>query len=135
MRSKAVLALIFVAILGAGCSSESDDSGSASPTTSSASEGAANQVTMKLIAFGPEKLTVSTGSTVSWKQTDAGVHTVTSGTVEQGGSGVTQKPDGRFDSGQLDTDEDFEFTFDTPGTYPYFCEIHAATMRGEITVT
>ena len=90
---------------------------------------------MKLIAFRPESLDAKTGTTVTWTQQDAGAHTVSSGTVEQGGADVTTTPDGRFESGQLATGATFTFTFDSPGTYPYFCQIHPATMRGEIRIT
>lgn len=89
---------------------------------------------MKLIAFSPEKLSVKPGATVTWIQRDAGAHTVTSGTITQGTSGVTENADGKFDSGDVATDETFEFRFDQPGTFPYFCRIHPATMRGEIQV-
>ncbi|HOM71941.1 MAG TPA: hypothetical protein PLP86_06820 [Armatimonadota bacterium] len=33
-------------------------------------------------------------------------------------------PDGLFDSGVLLPGENFEFTFNTPGTFPYFCSNH-----------
>ena len=56
------------------------------------------------------------------------------GTVEQGAGDVNESADGTFASGTLATDKTFEFEFAEPGTYPYFCEIHPATMRGEITV-
>jgi plastocyanin len=95
----------------------------------------ANAVTMQLIAFKPETLTVAPGATVTWTQSDPGVHTVTSGAVEQGGGGVSTVPDGRFDSGELATGETFTFTFDQPGTYSYFCAVHPATMRGEVRVS
>lgn len=87
---------------------------------------------MKLIAFAPESLEIEAGATVTWQQDDAGFHTVTSGTVDQGASGVTPQPDSAFDSGQIAEGDSFEFTFDRPGTFPYFCAIHPATMRGEI---
>lgn len=108
-----------------------DGNGSSAPSESSS---ASNTVTMRLIAFKPGDLTVSAGDTVTWKQTDAGAHTVTSGTVAQGGAGVTEEPDGTFDSGEIAKGKTFEFTFDEPGTYPYFCTIHPATMRGEVRV-
>ena len=85
--------------------------------------------------WAPARLDVETGTTVTWTQEDAGAHTVTSGTVEQGGAGVTEMPDDRFDSGEIATGDTFEFTFNEPGTYPYFCEIHPATMRGEVRTT
>ena len=90
---------------------------------------------MKLVAFEPARLEVKAGTTVTWQQRDPGAHTATSGDVEQGAAGVTQRPDGLFDSGPLSTDDSFQHTFDDPGTYPYFCSLHPATMRGEIRVT
>lgn len=90
---------------------------------------------MELIAFTPAELTIQASGTVTWRQKDAGMHTVTSGTVEQGGAGVTPHHDDKFDSGQVATGDTFEFTFAEPGTYPYYCEIHPATMRGEVIVT
>jgi len=121
-----VVALVAVTAAACGGADPPDGAGAAAP--------AANEVTMRLIAFRPEVITVDAGATVTWKQTDAGAHTVTSGTVEQGGAGVIETPDGRFDSGDIAKGDTFEFTFDEPGTYPYFCAIHPATMRGEVRV-
>lgn len=90
---------------------------------------------MELVAFMPERLEVKAGTTVTWEQHDPGTHTVTSGTVEQGAAGVTPMPDDLFDSGRVPTDDSFQHTFDQPGTYPYFCSLHPATMRGEVHVT
>lgn len=93
------------------------------------------RVVMKLIAFRPEVLEVSSGTTVTWTQKDAGFHTVTSGTVEQGAAGVTEKPDGKFDSGEIPTGKTFSYTLKEQGAYAYFCSFHPATMRGEVRVT
>ena len=116
------------------CGSSSADKGAATSTKTTDTKASANEVTLKLIAIHPASLTVAAGTTVTWKQLDPGVHTVTSGTVEQGAAGVTPKPDGQFDSGELKTGKTFTHTFSKPGTYTYFCKIHPATMRGEITV-
>jgi plastocyanin len=119
--------MALIPALTAACSSgasKKSTAGAASDTT----------IEMRLIALHPEKLTVARGTAVTWKQTDAGFHTVTSGTSEQSGGGVNTAPDGKFDSGQLATGKTFEHTFADPGSYPYFCAIHPATMRGEITV-
>jgi plastocyanin len=130
-------AAVAVALLAA-CGGDDGDNDATNSTASQATEttnkAGGNEVTMRLIAFRPANLTVAPATTVTWRQTDAGSHTVTSGTVEQGGAGVTERPDGRFDSGELGTDETFEFTFAEPGTYQYFCSIHPATMRGEVQV-
>ena len=61
--------------------------------------------------FGPEKLTVKAGTTVTWKNEDDIPHTVASSTKA-------------FKSKALDTDDTFSFTFTTPGTYEYFCSLH-----------
>ena len=137
-RALLVSLLITVVFLGA-CGGDDKGSGDASattPTTASSTDKAADgaEVTMKLIAFKPESITVDAGQSVTWRQTDPGVHTVTSGSVEQGSGGVTEKADGKFDSGNLETGKTFSFTFAEPGTYSYFCSVHPATMRGQVQV-
>jgi plastocyanin len=125
-RTLAVAALL--PLLFAACGG-GDDGEAAANTAETAST-----VEISLLDFKPETLTVDAGEEVTWKQTDIGAHTVTSGTVEQASAGVTQQPDGRFDSGDISKGETFEFTFTEAGTYPYFCRLHPATMRGEILV-
>jgi plastocyanin len=105
---------------------------SGDPATSDANGG---EVVVELLAFQPELLEVAAGAVVTWQQRDVAAHTIVSGTVEAVAGGVTQQPDGAFESGPLATGERFEHTFDEPGTYPYFCSLHPATMRGEIRVT
>ncbi|MGI8998710.1 MAG: cupredoxin domain-containing protein, partial [Candidatus Limnocylindria bacterium] len=73
--------------------------------------------------FSPEDLTIEVGDTVTWTNLDSFSHTATS----------TSGP-ASFDSGDLATGATFSFTFDTAGTYEYFCEIHP-NMIGSITVT
>ena len=44
-------------------------------------------------------------------------------------------PDGQFDSGDPQTaPAGFDFTFTTPGVYPYFCKVHLAGMTGTVLV-
>ncbi len=124
----ALAAIPFVAV-ACGSSGGSNSTGSTTRTPA-----VANQIQMKLVAFRPANLTIKAGESVTWKQTDPGFHTVTSGTVEQGAAGVTPKPDGKFDSGELATGKSFTHQFTAPGTYPFYCEIHPATMTGTITV-
>ncbi len=122
---------VLIAITTAACGGDSSDKAKSAP----ADDTAGNTVTMRLIAYRPENLKVTPGTTVTWSQKDAGVHTVTSGTIAQGGAGVTEKPDGKFGSGEIATGDTYKFKFDEAGTYPYFCEIHPATMRGEVRVS
>jgi plastocyanin len=108
----------------------------AAPTTAATSALApATDVDVRLLAFRPDRISILAGRTIRWTQSDAGFHTITSGTVQQSGGIVTASPDGRFDSGQLATDATFELTLTEPGSYEYFCTIHPATMHGVVDVT
>jgi len=80
------------------------------------------QPTVKIdnFTFSPPTLKVSAGTTVTWKNEDDIPHTVTS----------TAKV---FKSQALDTDDNFSFTFTTPGVYEYFCSLHPH-MTGTIVV-
>jgi plastocyanin len=92
--------------------------------------GTANAASVTVAAvnfeFRPETRSVGVGDTVRW--TFAGdPHTVTSGSP---GS-----PDGRFDSGIKDPGATYQVTFDTAGTFRYFCQIHPEQMTGTIVVS
>jgi plastocyanin len=121
-------ALAGLALVTAACGG--GDEGTAAPAGAEGGQ----TVALKLIAFKPERLSVPAGTAVSWKNEDASEHTVTSGTVNQGSGGVTTAVDNKFESGSLKQNASFAYTFTAPGTYSYFCKIHPATMRGEITV-
>lgn len=105
------------------------------PQEAGAPEATGAEVTVDLLAFDPDELEVAAGTTVTWLQEDTAAHTIVAGTVEETPGGVSPQPDGTFESDLLETGEQFEHSFDEPGTYPYFCSLHPATMRGEIRVT
>ncbi|WP_255430754.1 plastocyanin/azurin family copper-binding protein [Candidatus Nitrosopumilus sp. SW] len=65
----------------------------------------------------PYEATVAVGATVTWSNDDTAAHTVTSGNINAGTTGV-------FDSGLFMSGATFEFTFDKAGTYDYFCMVH-----------
>lgn len=74
----------------------------------------------------PQQRIIAAGDTVRW--TFAGEpHTVT--------SGAPGAADGRFDSGIVEAGATFSLRFDTPGSFPYFCEIHPEDMVGIVEVT
>jgi plastocyanin len=60
---------------------------------------------------------------VTWTNNDSAQHTVTQ---DPAGSG--------FASGALTPGSTFENTFDTAGTFEYFCEIHPS-MTGTVVVS
>lgn len=139
---KHAVAVSALTIALAGCAgsetgTSGQDGGARGPNApaSSSDKSDSKSVVMELIQFKPDSLEVAAGTTVSWTQKDAGAHTVTSGTVQEEGGGVSQKPDGKFDSGELASGETFKHEFSEPGVYSYFCSIHPATMRGEVKVS
>jgi plastocyanin len=70
--------------------------------------------------FGPERLTIKAGTTVTWTNRDDIPHTVVA-------------KNRLFKSAAMDTDDAFSFTFSTPGEYVYFCSLHPH-MTGTIVV-
>jgi len=76
--------------------------------------------------FVPSTVTIEEGGTVTWENTDNAAHTASSGTPEGG-------PDGVFDSSLMMVNGSFSFTFDSAGTYPYFCMVHP-WMQGTVVV-
>lgn len=77
-------------------------------------------------AFSPRTVTIALGDTVTWTWV-ANNHSATSGTP---GS-----PSGVFDSGIRNNGATFSFTFNTAGTFAYYCRVHGSMMTGTITVT
>ena len=82
-------------------------------------------------SFQPATITVQAGDTVTWTVTKAigEPHSVTSGSP-----GADQGK--QFDSGigLKDNGLTFRFTFQQPGTYSYFCQVHPTLMTGQVVV-
>ncbi len=77
-------------------------------------------VDITIFTFVPDSVRILVGETVRWINHDTDMHTSTS-------------DNGVWDSGNLATGEQFSFTFDSTGVYPYHCEIHPS-MTGKIVV-
>jgi plastocyanin len=117
-------ALLFVLVLTA-CATSPAATAAQPPATMppvGAQSGSTVDVSISGYAFNPPTLTIKEGTTVTWTNQDAVVHTVTSDT-------------GVFDSGDLAQGATFSYTFTTAGTYVYHCLPHHARMEGTITVT
>ena len=76
--------------------------------------------------FDPPKLTVSKGTTVTWKNGDSTIHTVISGSA-QGESGTV------FKSGYITAGKTFQWTPNSTGTFDYYCTLHPY-MKGQVVV-
>ena len=140
-RAALCVVVLVLAMVTAACRTGEGRPGSAAAPAAAETSGAhsghaaaGTGVQMRLVKFRPALLEVPAGTEVTWTQADAGFHTVTSGTAERGDSGATAALDGSFRSERLSTGQTFKFRFDEAGTYSYFCEIHPATMTGEVRV-
>jgi len=82
--------------------------------------------------YVPRSHSVNAGDVITWTNEDSIPHTVTSG---KGTSLVKQlkesegKPDGFFDSGIINPQESWSFTFSEPGQYTYYCTLHPWVER------
>lgn len=82
---------------------------------------AANTITISNFTFNPKQITVKAGTTITWTNKDDIPH------------GIASANNAFARSQALDTDDGFSFTFNTPGTYQYFCYLHP-NMTGTIVV-
>ena len=76
--------------------------------------------TIRQVAFAPNRIEISAGQAVEWKNEDPLVHTVTA-------------DDGSWDSGAIQPGATWRRTFDRPGTYPFHCTPHPF-MKGVVVV-
>ncbi|MBF0292366.1 MAG: cupredoxin domain-containing protein [Nitrospinae bacterium] len=91
-------------------------------------------VVMSGTGFEPKNIEIKAGETVKWMNKATLIHTVT--------SGENCSKDGLFDSAILMPEKMkpeksvFEWKFETPGVYKYFCKTHCENekMRGSVTV-
>ena len=79
-------------------------------------------ISIRNFAYSREKTTIKKGSTITWANEDSMAHTVTS----------TSSSDS-FDSGTLEKGQTFSKTFNSVGTFDYFCSFHSS-MKAEVVV-
>jgi len=112
--------LLFILIAG-GCK-RNPNSYSSSPTSPYTTNPPPNTVVMSGTTFSPTSITVSVGTTVTWKNNDGYAHTATS-------------DNGAFDTGNIGAGASASYKFSTAGTYPYHCTYHVGMgMRGTVIV-
>ena len=114
------------------------DGGSGGPTV---------EMTDNLV-FDPDSITVSVGDTVTWENVGSVGHSVTA-YEDQIPDGAAYFASGGFDSEQAARDaysvgdpdsgnvpggESYQHTFETAGTYEYFCIPHESSMVGTVEV-
>ncbi len=77
-------------------------------------------LTIQNFAYLPANIQVRTGTTVTWTNQDNIQHSETF-------------KNGMKDSGLLSQGQSFRYTFNTPGTYQYYCTVHPS-MVATVTV-
>jgi plastocyanin len=93
------------------------------PEAAAAEQGDAAAVAVDIqdFAYNPDPVTIEIGQSVTWTNQDSAPHT------------ATAKDRDVLQSGTLNQGDTYTQTFDTPGTYDYFCEFHP-NMKGVIIV-
>lgn len=111
-----------------GSQSGTSQGSSSQPDTSQGNAGQsaadALDVTIENYAFSPAGITVKAGTTVTWTNRDTVKHNVVGDDIAASG----------LNGELIGKEETFEYTFNKPGTYSYFCEPHPY-MKGTVTVT
>lgn len=82
--------------------------------------GRVTRVGMASMRFSPAQIRIKAGDTVEWVNDDEVPHTATA--RDQG-----------WDSGMMQKGQTWRRTFDAPGRYPYFCQVHPF-MKGVVVV-
>ena len=100
-----------------------DEGSDESNSESEGSVAETDTVEIKDFAFTPASIRVKKGTTVTWTNKDSAPHTVT-------GVDSNKGPE----SGTLNKNETYSFTFEEVGTFGYICDFHPS-MKGEVTVT
>jgi plastocyanin len=94
--------------------------GSSRVTASDQPSAANAAVKIDNFVFAPQAITVPSGTTVTWTNSDDIPHTAVS-------------TDSVFKSKVMDTNEKFSYTFTKAGTYSYYCSVHPK-MTGQVVV-
>jgi len=109
-----------------GTSVTNMSTGTSSPSISTVSIVSGSSLPSNGEFYVPETVETTVGSMINWKNDDFGPHTVTSGDMTTGKTGV-------FDSNIMQKGSTFSFLFDKVGEYDYFCTLHPF-MTGRISV-
>jgi amicyanin len=91
-----------------------------SPAKPGAQVTGVTHMNMQNFAYQMPNIQVRTGTTVTWTNQDSAPHSVTF-------------KNGMKDSGLLSQGQSFSYTFNTPGTYHYYCTVHP-NMVATVTV-
>ena len=124
------LALVLAVVFTVSCQSQTPEpapvppTGGDTPLAPGEPEEPATPPQIEVIIQGstfiPDIQNIPAGALVLWYNDDSIDHTVTA-------------RDNSFDSGSISPNETFEYTFEQPGEFEYYCKIHPS-MVGKITI-
>jgi plastocyanin len=112
--------LLLLCLAAAGCGGEKSTPAATSTSTSTPAP-AVVPVAMRNIKFVPARVTVRVGQTVRWTNHDTVAHTVASAKLKLASEAIAH--------GQT-----YGYKATKPGTFPYYCTIHA-NQNGVLVVT
>jgi plastocyanin len=139
MRAASSMMVVAVICGLAACAAVAAEAG---PSQAPAAPPAAAQekpvaVTMPGLKYSPAKVVIKVGQTVEWKNTSKIAHTVTADPklAKRKESVLLPKDAKPFNSGTMQGNAVFRYTFTVPGLYRYFCIPHEMMgMVGEVEV-
>lgn len=119
---KYLLCLILVLLI-VGCSQQQTQTMTDNQPDVTPTGGLAVKTDVEIVnfAFNPDTVTIKKGTTIIWTNMDSVQHTVTSVSGNE------------MDSDKLSKGQTYTHTFDTAGTYDYYCTIHPS-MHGTVVV-
>jgi plastocyanin len=92
------------------------------PRSAPASKSASATVSTGDNFYSPASVSVVAGDSVTWRNTGVAPHSATAN-------------DGSFDTGVFNAGQNRSVTFDSPGTFSYFCTVHGAAQSGTVRVS
>lgn len=88
---------------------------------------------MMNIMFNPATINIRVGQSVMWHNMDSIQHSATEGTCS---TSQCTRAAGGFDTGILNPGQtSAPITFNSPGTFHFFCRVHGPMMQGDVVVT
>jgi plastocyanin len=106
--------VLATAAVVAGCGSDDPDpaaTAQAAATTMTTRPASTDKIEIADFKYATETVTVKAGTEVTWTNSDDATHTATA-------------DDGSFDTGDLDRGAAKTVTFDTTGSFTYYCRFH-----------
>jgi plastocyanin len=129
-----VLVISVVCLAACGGADPTTPTSPAAPTAPSPSAGAPTDtvVAVEVLSYSPTEVTVSVGSTVTWKWT-CGTSSDPDGAARHCAPHTVTFDEGTFASPKQTTGA-YQRRFMEPGTYTYYCVVHPAMMVGRVVV-